>query len=66
MKANRKALTRCQFGLPAATAEGVEDCGDPAVAVWDKDFYVCEKHDAEMDRLDDEALESTDEEGKGA
>ncbi len=48
MFANRKELPRCQYGEPAATEEGVANCDEPAVAVWDwgvGNLYVCEKHD---------------------
>jgi hypothetical protein len=53
----RTLLKRCEFGVSAETEEGVEDCGEPAVASWDwgdGPIVVCERHDEVIARQEEE------------
>lgn len=65
---HRTKLPRCQYGVYSPSIENgdVDECGDPAIAVWNwgsGDLYVCEKHDdqvsmEEYDRIEEERRES--------
>lgn len=58
MPSNRTKLPRCEYGVPANTEEGVEDCGEPAIARWDFEgdiIHLCELHDVKLAEEEDDA-----------
>jgi hypothetical protein len=62
----RKELPTCEFGVGALTEGGIENCGEPAVALWDLGesgkMYVCGSHDRIVEQLegDEESLGGLD------
>jgi len=55
----RETLLVCDYGVFAENEEGVENCGEPAIARWTWDggktwLYVCPDHDDVVDKGEEE------------
>ena len=57
---NRTKLPTCEYGVPAPTEEGIDSCGEPAVALWDwgesGTMYVCKEHDCVVAGEEEEGI----------